>query len=381
MDISYFIQTSQKNKHLSFEHYEYIVHVVMKHELAHKGKKRNTGRTALIKKLALEVGTTVSNIYTILHAAKVTVLDTNLIEHTDYSSIAAFNRRTRHLRVSNNSKLEKAKPFIDMVIKEVKTNKLSSIDETINYLKLHEPDKLEGLETVCTKTMYNYVHQHKIDLKKIDLPRMVRFRKSAAKYKSYIPKRQKGTSIDHRPFDMDDRSEFGHWEGDLVTGPRDGVNGAFFTLIERKTRFYLMIPIKNKKAKSVYMQFNRLHKFYGDAFKNIFKSITFDNGSEFARYADIEKKPGTSSQRTKVYFAHPYRSCERGSNENCNGLIRRFIKKGTDINTIPKSKVIDINNKINRKKRKINNYLPSEQLFLDELAKLNVTEHTIFYLS
>ena len=53
MDISYFIQTSQKNKHLSFEHYEYIVHVVMKHELAHKGKKRNTGRTALIKKLAL----------------------------------------------------------------------------------------------------------------------------------------------------------------------------------------------------------------------------------------------------------------------------------------------------------------------------------------
>ena len=149
MDISYFIQTSQKNKHLSFEHYEYIVHVVMKHELAHKGKKRNTGRTALIKKLALEVGTTVSNIYTILHAAKVTVLDTNLIEHTDYSSIAAFNRRTRHLRVSNNSKLEKAKPFIDMVIKEVKTNKLSSIDETINYLKLHEPDKLEGLETPC----------------------------------------------------------------------------------------------------------------------------------------------------------------------------------------------------------------------------------------
>lgn len=79
MDISYFIQTSQKNKHLSFEHYEYIVHVVMKHELAHKGKKRNTGRTALIKKLALEVGTTVSNIYTILHAAKLLCLTQTLL--------------------------------------------------------------------------------------------------------------------------------------------------------------------------------------------------------------------------------------------------------------------------------------------------------------
>ena len=70
MDISYFIQTSQKNKHLSFEHYEYIVHVVMKHELAHKGKKRNTGRTALIKKLALEVGMLWSSVFVTLVAKK-----------------------------------------------------------------------------------------------------------------------------------------------------------------------------------------------------------------------------------------------------------------------------------------------------------------------
>ena len=87
-----------------------------------------------------------------------------------------------------------------------------------------------------------------------------------------------------------DSFEFGHWEGDLVTGSRDDENGAFLTLVERKTRFYYMIPIKNKNSKSIYMAINKLNKLYGDDFRKIFKSITFDNGSEFARFKDIEKK-------------------------------------------------------------------------------------------
>ncbi len=89
---------------------------------------------------------------------------------------------------------------------------------------------------------------------------MVR-RKTKKNWKSYIPKRQKGTSITERPEYIKDREEFGHWEGDLVTGPRDGQNGAYLTLIERKTRFYYMIPISAKSSKQVYMQINKLHKF------------------------------------------------------------------------------------------------------------------------
>ena len=75
------------------------------------------------------------------------------------------------------------------------------------------------------------------------------------------------------------------------------------------------------------MQINKLHKFYGDSFKDIFKSITFDNGSEFSRWKDIEQKPKSKEKRTTVYFGRPYHSCDRASNENCNGLIRYFIKK------------------------------------------------------
>ena len=163
---------------------------------------------------------------------------------------------------------------------------------------------ITGMETVSTKTFYNYIHDGKVSIKPIDLPRMLR-RRTKKNWKTYIPKRQKGTSIEERPKSIETREEFGHWEGDLVTGPRDGQHGAYLTLIERKTRFYYMIPITSKSSKKVYMQINKLHKFYDDNFKKIFKSITFDNGNEFARWKDIEKKPGTKEKRTTIYFGRP----------------------------------------------------------------------------
>lgn len=372
------ISQKTKNKHLSLQDYEIIVREVTKHEALYQNKHRNTGKTALIRSLAERTGTTVSNIYAILQDAKITVKDTNWVEHTEFSASAAFNIRTKRHKIPNNSKLQKAHDFIKLVEDEMKNNMLSSVDETIHYLKLYSPDSIQSMETVCTKTFYNYIHRSKVSIKPIDLPRMVR-RKVKKNWKTYIPKRQKGVSIEERPKYIDAREEFGHWEGDLVTGPRDGQNGAYLTLLERKTRFYYMIPITSKSSKKVYMQINKLHRFYGDSFKEIFKTITFDNGNEFSRWKDMEKKPGTKEKRTTIYFGRPYHSCDRASNENCNGLIRYFVKKGTDINTISKETTIDINEKINNKKRKILGYLPAEKLFLDELSRIGVTEHTIFY--
>ena len=372
------ISQKQKNKHLCFHHYEFIINELIEFNAQYLNSKRNIGKTLFIRKLALSVGTSVSNIYSIIKDASVTVKDTYLVEHTELSALAAFNKRSKNHKIPNNSKLDKAHDFIKLVEDEMMSNKLSSVDETISYLKLHDNDKIKDMVTVSTKTFYNYIHDGKVAIKPIDLPRMLR-RKIKKNWKTYIPKRQKGTSITERPESIETREEFGHWEGDLVTGPRDGLNGAYLTLIERKTRFYYMIPITSKSSKKVYMQINKLNRFYGDDFKKIFKSITFDNGSEFARWKDMEKKPGTKEKRTIIYFGRPYHSCDRASNENCNGLIRYFIKKGTDINTISKEKTIDINKKINQKKRKILGYLPAEKLFLDELTKINVTENTIFY--
>lgn len=371
------ISQKTKNKHLDFSHYEFIINSLIQFNASHHGK-RNIGKTQFIKQLAFSVGTSVSNVYSIIKDATVSIKDTHLKEHFELSALAAFQKRSKNHKIPNNSKFDKAKDFISIVENEIKSNKLSSIDETINYLILHQSDEIANLETMSTKTFYNYVHQGRTSIKSIDLPRMVR-RKTKKNWKTYIPKRQKGTSITERPDHINERDEFGHWEGDLVTGPRDGQNGAYLTLLERKTRFYYMIPISSKSSKKVYMQINKLHKFYGEHFKDIFKSITFDNGNEFSRWKDMEIKPNTKEQRTKIYFGRPYHSCDRASNENCNALVRYFIKKGTDINTIDKKASIDINNKINQKKRKILGYLPAEKLFLDELTKINVTENTIFY--
>ncbi len=127
------------------------------------------------------------------------------------------------------------------------------------------------------------------------------------------------------------------------------------------------------------MAINKLEKLYGENFSKVFKSITFDNGSEFSRYKDIEKHPKSKIQRTKVYFARPYKSSDRGSNENCNQLIRYFIKKGTNFNTISKEYILDINKRINNKKRKINGYLPSIFLFQNELSLLNIDDNINLY--
>ncbi len=382
--------TKEKNKHLSEfaidaiinEYNEFNASVKTEFRKTVKNRQaripsRNIGKTDFIKKLAIKYYTCPSTIYNVIKDAKVVLMD-GYKDKTTYLGYTA-NAKRKQRKPSNHSKLESSKQFVDMVVKEVKKSKFNSIDETIHDFILNRTSEIEGLTTVCTKTIYNYIHANKIDLKPIELPRMVR-RKPSKSYKTYTPKGQRGDSIENRPFEPQDRSKFGNWEGDLVTGPRDGQNGAFLTLIERKTRFYYMIPIKSKKSKNVYLAINKLNKLYGDNFKDIFKSITFDNGSEFARFKDIEIKPGTNEQRTKVYFANPYASSERGSNEKCNQLIRYYIPKGTDINKVDASLIEEVQLGINNKKRKILGYKSAELLFKNELKNnLNLEIDNLYY--
>lgn len=382
-----FITPKEKFKHLNEKNLEYIIREyndfmsTIKGEFRAKNKnrhlkvpRRNIGKTKFMKSLATKYNTSLSNIYKVISASKITIINTNLKESIEYSYTALTGKR-KNKKTSNNSKLIKAQPFINMVIKEVKSNKYSSIDETINYLKLHHKDTLKDLTTICTSTMYNYVHEGVIELKPIDLPRMLR-RKPKTKDKTYTNPKTRGTSIEERPECINDRSEFGHWEGDLVTGPRDGINGALLTLAERQGRFFYTIPIKDKKAKTVYMAINKLAKHYGNHFKTIFKSITFDNGSEFSRYKDLEKR-----HKIKIYFAHPYCSFERGTNEISNQLIRYSIPKGTDINTLDKSFIFDVQLKINNKKRKILGYVSSESIFKKNVIQLTNGEINNIYMN
>lgn len=378
--------TKAKYKHLSNDSIrsiirsinEFMTTVKASFRATHKNHhlkvpRRNINKTAFLKQLAIQYNTSLSNIYKIINSARTTIKDYNLNDKIIYDPEVTINTRAKNKSIPNNSKLEKADTFIKLVVDEVKSSKLKSIDEVINDLKINRKSEIEGMDTICTSTMYTYVKNGSIDLKPIDLPRMLRRRPK--NYKRYIAKCQRGTSIDQRPEQINDRSEFGHWEGDLVTGPRDGQNGAFLTLAERQTRFYYMIPIKNKKSKTVYMAINKLAKKFGTHFKEIFKSITFDNGSEFSRYKALEKK-----HKIKIYFAHPYASYERGTNEITNQLIRYYIPKGTDINTIDRSFIKEIQLGINDKKRKILGYQSSESFFKNYVNLITNNTITDFYL-
>ena len=191
------ISQKVKNKHLNFSHYEFIINSLIQFNASHPGK-RNIGKTQFIRDLASTVGTTVSNVYSVIKDATITIKDTHLKIHYELSAMAAFEKRSKIHKIPNNSKFEESKEFISLVEQEIKSNRLSSIDETINYLRIHQPDRIKNMVTVSTKTFYNYVHQGKTSIKPLDLPRMVR-RKTKKNWKSYIPKRQKGTSITERP--------------------------------------------------------------------------------------------------------------------------------------------------------------------------------------
>ncbi len=188
---------------------------------------------------------------------------------------------------------------------------------------------------VCPKTIRNYVHKGGIlELKPSDMIyRKVYKEKNKKKYTSNKIPAEK--SIEFRPEVANTREEYGHWEGDLVIGKREQ-SSALFTLTERKTREEIIIKIPGKKAEYVIAALDKIEKRYGKEFKEKFKSITFDNGSEFRDYKGLERSydKRRKGKRVSVYYAHPYRSGERGSNENNNRLIRRFIPKGTDMTPI-----------------------------------------------
>lgn len=180
----------------------------------------------------------------------------------------------------------------------------------------------------------------------------------------------KGTSIEERPFKLKDRTEFGHWESDTIVGSRNIRNsGAVLTLVERKTRFQLTIKMKDRKASTVVKAIKKLKTKYPELkeykISEIFKSITFDNGTEFSNWIAIEKY-----LKNTIYFAHPYSSYERGSNENGNKLFRKFLPKSCNINNYTDDYVMYANELINTKIRKILGYKSSLELFMIELDKL-----------
>ena len=123
------------------------------------------------------------------------------------------------------------------------------------------------------------------------------------------------------------------------------------TLTERKTRFEIIFKIKFKNSEEVVNKFNQIKEFMKSNYNKVFKSITTDNGSEFADFLGIIK-----DSNTKIYFCHPYCSGEKGTNEKHNSIIRYFIPKKTLIENYSYEEINEIANWMNNYPRKILDY-------------------------
>ena len=218
-------------------------------------------------------------------------------------------------------------------------------------------------QTVCTRTLYNYVDQGLMTIKNYDLPEKL---KRNTKLHHVRQNRKKlGRSIEERPKEIEQRSEFGHWECDLVLGHKTKDDQVLLTLSERMSREFLIIRIPDKTSASVMQAFQMLQKQYSEHWNDIFKTITTDNGSEFADLANLEQV-----SKTLIYYAHPYTSCDKGTVERHNGLIRRFIPKGDCINNYSLQQIIDIETWCNSLPRKILAYHTPDEIFERELDQI-----------
>ena len=237
------------------------------------------------------------------------------------------------------------------------------------YVKEHG---LKFRTKVCRVTLYSYIEKGvflRISNKNL-------LRKGGRKIKAEEKQAKKLPDVEHsierRSREINARQSFGHWEGDSVIGTNKK-GETVFTLTERLTRMEIILKSMDKSASSTVRLINRLERKLGSVtFRKVFKSITFDNGTEFSDTEGIEHSPYTGKKRTTVFYCHPYCSSERGSNENQNGFIRRFIPKGTAIKNYSNDYIRYVQNFINDYPRSIFNGENSSKRFQKELEKLNI---------
>lgn len=212
----------------------------------------------------------------------------------------------------------------------------------------------------CERTIYYAIDAGMIGVSRQHLPykRVAKRPKKTGRRMAYTNSR--GRSITERPQAADDRSEYGHWEMDTVVGGTGTSPACLLVLTERMSRHQIIRKIPDRTQKAVVREVDRLEHDPDGIFKNM-ETITCDNGCEFLDFNAIERSVKDGDRRCEVFFAHPYSSFERGSNENANRIIRRFIPKGADISRYSKRKIQHIENWMNALPRKLLDGLSAEE--------------------
>ena len=181
-------------------------------------------------------------------------------------------------------------------------------------------------------------------------------RRKQGKYKGLTGLIKNRVSIRERPDSVDLRANIGDWEGDLVEGCRG--SGYIVTHVDRCSRYLIARKISNKTSEMFNQATENAFKYVSREHR---KTLTLDNGKEFSNFSKLEESLGI-----KVYFADPYCSWQRGTNEHTNGLLRRYFPKGTDFTKIKHGHLQRAVNIINSRPRKILNYRTPAEVFFSQ---------------
>ena len=282
------------------------------------------------------------------------------VEHTTSELVKIMVYNAEYAQNDADSKNSAKGPAIKLgkdwnLVKKI--SKLIKEDKYSPYAVLQhfERTKWPSDTRICEKTLYNYIAAG--DITEVTVKDLLyegkRF-KPKGKPKKHSNAMNASRSIDKRPGEANERTVAGHWEMDTVYSGKDCSPSCLLTLTERKTKTEITRKMPDRTASSVKKEIDKIERQMGAiAFRELFISITADNGVEFSNAEGLERSILNKQVRTQLYFAHPYSSYERGTNENHNGIIRRFIPKGSDIGKEKKSTIRKIQDWMNNYPRKI----------------------------
>lgn len=344
------IKKRRKGKHIQYEERQLIEHIV----------KKSHPKKISVRKLISIIGCSESTIRRELKRGKVKLRDWMWREYTSYSADIA--QRYYDYQATNKGpdlKILKDYEFVEYVEKKIIEDKYSpdAVIMELEQIGFLNPKTGKKFKTkICTKTLYNYIDKEIFpNLTNRSLPRQGRSPKRKQRRVRKALRNVDGKSIWERPEAANKRSEVGHWEMDCIEGPKGKDDACLLTIVERKLRKALVFKISNQTQTCVINVLDKLERKLGrKRFSETFKTITVDNGSEFLNHEKMEKSlRSKTKKRTQIYYCHPYSSWERGSNEQTNGMIRRFIPKGKVISIIPNKDISEIEKWLNNYPRRI----------------------------
>jgi IS30 family transposase len=229
-------------------------------------------------------------------------------------------------------------------------------------LEQWSPEQISGHAAISPETVYQRVYANKraggLLWKNLRCQKQRKKRYGKAERRGTIPNR---LSIDDRPAIVETRSRIGDWEADTVIGKNH--RQAIVSIVDRKTGFTLIRKVERKTALAVSQAMIGLLKPY----RKKVHTITSDNGKEFAGHKEIASK-----LKADFYFAHPYSSWERGTNENTNGLIRQYFPKNRDFTTITQQEIDMAMDRLNNRPRKRLGYKTPSQVFFKSGVALHI---------